>query len=166
MAFNYNSLLFWNDWPVRRQQVFFTALLGGWIVLLFLIWFGLWAATDSAHEHRQDLQRKYEQILPLAEEALRMGTTLGALVELGPMPAAQQIVRELKLEQNLTSIRPTQLGGGVEGVQILMESLDLPQMIDLLDQLEKRGGFSVLSFVLNHRMDDPQYADVQLVLTR
>lgn len=165
-ALNLEQLSFWQEWPVARQRTFFRALLWAWIGLLALIWILLAGATRRNASETESLAQRQAQIKPMLDELLRLKDQKGALAGLGPMPAAQQIIRELGLEPKLSSIRPTQVGGGGEGVQLMLESFNLPDLIKLLENLGSRGGLKIISFTLNHRVDAPKLADLQLVLGR
>ncbi len=162
---NIDSIFFWQEWTVTRQKTFFWALLSAWVGLLALIWAILAASTAASSREAVTFSTKHQQIKPMVDQILRLKTQKGALAGLGPMPAAQQIIREMGLEGKLSSIRPTQTGGS-ESVQLLLEGFNLPELTSLLGNLGTRGGLKITSFSLNHRMDAPKLADLQMVLAR
>lgn len=163
---NLDTLFFWQEWTLSRQKTFFRAVLLAWMGLLVLAWMMLAGSTTARSREAAALAAKHQQIKPMIDEILRLRAQKGALAGLGPMAAAQQIIREMGLEAKLSSLRPTQVGGGGEGVQLLLESFNLPELTKLLDNLQVRGGLKTVSFSLNHRMDAPKLADLQMVLAR
>lgn len=161
-----DTLFIWQEWPPARQKAFFQALLAAWMGLLALIWILLAGATAARSREAAALAAKHQQIKPMVDEILRLKAQKGALAGLGPMPAAQQVIREMGLEAKLASIRPTQVAGGGDGVQLLLEGFNLPEMIKLLENLGERGGLKIISFSLSHRLDSAKLADLQMVLGR
>ena len=161
-----DDFFFWQDWPFRRHRRYYqtVALLwlcfwGGLFVCLLLGTVGLEKATSR-------LKRSVEQVRPVSEEIQSLEAQIGQLASLSPLAATQQVARELSLDGKLASIRPKPLGGGQEGVQVLYESLDLGEFLNLLDYHVNRGGMKILSCNVLHRMDNPRRIDLQLVLTR
>jgi type II secretory pathway component PulM len=160
------ELYIWQSWPVNRRKRYFQlaalAVAGVWVVL-FLIFSGMTAGAKS------DLtveRAKYERVSPLVQKVLVLQSQAGQLATLSPLAAVQQAGRDLGLEDRLVSIKPTQLMGGQEGVQLMFESLNLRELVDLLHTLNVKGRLKVLSCMLNHRLDDPELADIRLVLVR
>lgn len=160
------ELYIWRLWPVNKRKRYFQlaalAVAGIWAVV-FLIFSGITAGAKS------DLvaqQAKYERVSPLVQKILALESQAGDLATLSPLAAVQQAGRDLGLEDRLVSIKPTQLVGGQEGVQLMFESLNLQELMDLLHTLNVKGRLKVLSCMLNHRLDNPQLADIRLVLVR
>ena len=160
------DLYFWQNWPVGRRRQYFR--------LSMLIWLGLWCLlfvlttylTDGARKSVSAAQSRYERIVPLIAEIKTLEARKSDLTDMTPLAAAQQVSRDLKLEKKLASIRPTQLTGNQEGVQLLFERLDLDEFLSLLDTLQEKGRLKIVSSLINHRMDQPDRADLQLVLAR
>ena len=123
-------------------------------------------SAKSASSELESLAARQLQVKPMIDEILRLKAQKGALAGLAPMPATQQVIRELGLEPKLSSIRPTQIGGGGDGVQVMLERFNLPETVKLLESLDTRGGLKIISFSLSHRLDAPKLADLQLVLGR
>ena len=121
---------------------------------------------DGAASRTRAQEAQFDKITPLVQDYLERQTVMGPLAGLSPLAAAQQITRELKLEDTLAAVRPMQITGGQEGVQMLFQALDHRQLLALLDSLTDRGGLKILSCNLNHRLDKPDFADLQLVLAR
>ncbi len=151
--------------PARRKRVLALGVLL-WAVVLLLGWLALSEAPGLARERIKATGREMERTAGLVGQVMHMEAQLAALSGLAPLAAAQQVVRDLGMEKRLTAIRPTQLGGGVEGVQMIFESLDLPQIINLLKQMRSRGGLSTVSATLSRRLDARDRADMQLVVVR
>lgn len=138
------------------------------VALVFLAAFMILSGLISDADDRiGKLAQRHNQIIPLVREIKALQSTAGqSLRPMEPLAASQQISRDLRLEANLASVRPVNLVGEKEGVQVFFESLDLDQLVDLLISLESRGGLQVYSYSLSRRMDKPQLADLQMVLTR
>ena len=151
--------------PARRRRVLALAVLA-WAVVLGLAWLTLTETAERSRQHITDVGKEMDRVVGLVGQVMHLEAQLAALSGLAPLAAAQQVVRDQGLESKLTAIRPTQLGGGVEGVQMVFESLDLPQIINLLKQLRARGGLSTISSTVSRRLDTRDHADVQLVVVR
>lgn len=151
--------------PARRKRVLALGVLL-WAVVLLLGWLALSEAPALARERIAATGREMERTAGLVGQVMHIEAQLAALSGLAPLAAAQQVVRDLGMEKRLTAIRPTQLGGGMEGVQMIFESLDLPQIINLLKQMRSRGGLSTVSATLSRRLDARDRADMQLVVVR
>ncbi len=161
-----DELFFWQNWPVSRRKQYFR--------LMMLVWRGVWGLafvmttylTDGAKSALGSAQQRYEKIVPLIQEIKSLEARQSSLTDMTPLAAAQQVSRDLKLESKLASIRPTQLTGNQEGVQLLYERLNLDEFLSLLDTLQDKGRLKIISTVLNHRGDQANLADLQLVLAR
>ncbi len=151
--------------PARRRRVLALGVLG-WAVILLMGWLALTEAAVHSRQGIAEMGKEMDRAVGLVGQVMHLEAQLAALSGLAPLAAAQQVVRDQGLEGKLTAIRPTQLGGGVEGVQMIFESLDLPQLIELLKQLRARGGLSTVSSTLSRRLDTRDRADLQLVVVR
>lgn len=150
----------------RRGLIYPAAALGALLLFagVFSVISGITADTEKTI---QDLSKRRERIIPMVEELRSLQQQGGSsLRPMEPLAAAQQIARDLKIEANLASIRPMNMVGDQEAVQVFFESLNLDQLMGLLISLESRAGLQVFSFNLNRRMDDPKLANLQMVLTR
>ncbi|CCO23262.1 type II secretion system protein GspM [Maridesulfovibrio hydrothermalis] len=157
----------WQDWPVEKQKMFFAALVAAWALVLFMIWSGLNESQSKAVRIMLSSKQKYSKTVPLVEELKAGETSRGALVDREPMTAAQQVIRDLGLDLRLTSLRPLQAGANSDqGVQVILESLNMPELVALLRDFSVRGGLKVTNFNISHRLDSPELADVQIILTR
>jgi type II secretory pathway component PulM len=161
-----SDFFLWQDLTGKQRRRLF--LFAFWFLILALLgtWAMLYLKTERSQRRIDTLAQRYAQAAPLVEQALELQARKGALAGMGPMPAAQQVIREMGLDSRLASIRPTQLGGGAEGVQLIMESLNLPELLTLMDNLDHRAGLGVLNFSLSRRLDNKDLADLQLVLSR
>jgi len=153
--------------PHHRRKLLYPGMALG-VALFFLALFSsLSGMSASARQKLDTLSERRERILPLVDE-LRARQDQGgkSLRPMEPLAAAQQISRDLGMEANLASIRPMNMVGGKEGVQVFFESINLDQLTGLLVSLEARAGLTVFSVNLNRRMDNPKLANLQMVLTR
>ncbi|SDK54796.1 Type II secretion system (T2SS), protein M [Maridesulfovibrio ferrireducens] len=157
----------WQDWPAEKQKLFFAALVAALAFVLFLIWSGLHESQLSAGRTTLQSKLQYSKTVPLVEQLKAGEASRGALIDREPMTAAQQVARDLGLDNRLTSIRPLQAGSSSgEGVQVVLEALNLPEVVSLMRDFNVRGGLKVTSFTINHRLDSPDLADVQIILVR
>lgn len=157
----------WQDWPAEKQKLFFAALVAGWALLFFVIWSGFNESQSKAERIMLSSKQKYAKVVPLVEELKSGESSRGALVDREPMTAAQQVIRDLGLDSRLSSLRPLQAGANTsEGVQVILESLNLPELVALLRDFNVRGALKVTNFNINHRLDSPELADVQIILVR
>lgn len=157
----------WQDWPADKQKLFFASLVAGWALILFMIWSGLNDSQSRAERIVLSSKQQYAKVVPLVEQLKAGESSRGALVDREPMAAAQQVIRDLGLDTRLTSLRPLQGDGSSgQGVQVLLESLNLPELVALLRDFKVRGALKVNNFNVNHRLDAPELADVQIILVR
>jgi hypothetical protein len=128
------------------------------------------ALSGMTAEARKDADRlagRLAKVAPLVEELETLqGAEDESLAPMEPLAAAQQISRDLGLAAKLSSVRPINVTGERTGVQVYYESLNLDQLVELLRTLKSRGGLKIVSFALNRRMDDPELANLQMVLGR
>ncbi|MBI9112660.1 type II secretion system protein GspM [Maridesulfovibrio ferrireducens] len=157
----------WQDWPAEKQKLFFAALVAALAFVFFMIWSGLHESQLSAGRIVLQSKLQYSKTVPLVEQLKAGEASRGALIDREPMTAAQQVARDLGLDNRLTSIRPLQAGSSSgEGVQVVLEALNLPEVVSLMRDFNVRGGLKVTSFTINHRLDSPDLADVQIILVR
>lgn len=161
-----DRFFFWQDWPADRQKFFFAGCVIAWGLALFMIWSGFYESQERSQSISVRSQQKYLQVQPLVEQLKAGEAARGALVEREPMAAAQQVIRDLGLDSRLTSVRPVQSGAGAGGVQVIFEALNLPEIVYLLRDFKVRGALNVSSISINHRLDSPELADVQITLSR
>ncbi|NJB68647.1 hypothetical protein GGQ74_002320 [Desulfobaculum xiamenense] len=142
------------------------AALGLWAVLLACVWLVLTQASGSARERIADVDKRYARAAPLVREVAYMKAQRAEFESMEPLAAARKVTRDLTLDAHLAAIRPTPAANGSDGIQMVFESLNLPQTLDLLKNLRDRVGLQVVSCSLNKRMDNPALADMQLILVR
>lgn len=160
------DLLFWREFSPPRQKTFFQLVGLGALLVFFLVWLWLWMATTEAQDRLRSAREQERKVSPLIAEVTALEARQVGLSNLGPLAAAQQVARDQGLDKKLSSIRPAQLGGNQEGVQVYFEGLNLPEMLGLLSNLKHRAGLRVVSCQVNRRMDVADLADVQMALTR
>ncbi|WP_045210747.1 hypothetical protein [Desulfonatronovibrio magnus] len=144
-------------------------LMGLSFLLPLLIWSWIDSASQSSQERKEQVVYQYNRALPLTaglEAQLSGDRSTDRYRNVSPFAAVQQAVRDINLEPNLTSVRPASTPGGREGVRILVENLNLPQMISLFDSFQNQAGLELVSGNINKRVDNPQRVDITLLLTR
>jgi len=161
-----DDLYFWQDWPLPTRKRFFISAMLGWAAVLFLIWLTLFAATRHGKAELKQAKHELTRAKPLVEQVVNLQAQRGALSGMTPMAAAQQVSRDMNLDDRLASVRPIQIDQGREGVQLFFEGLNLKELVGLLNDLRTRGGLKVISCNISHRIDVASLADLQLVLTR
>lgn len=161
------ALGFWRNWPPGTQRraalafVFMVVLTGG------LAWAGLHAATKRTAQEADHALERHLRVAGMAQEIrlLESGRTEG-LAGTPILIAVRQVSRDIGLEEKLTSVRPALQSAGRDGVQLYYERLDLPELIGLLEALQRSAGLKTSTLTLNRRLDNPGRADLQLVLFR
>ncbi len=136
------------------------------VILPVFAW--LWinaASSENLRETAQVIQR-YERALPLAARITQARPDMNETAGLSPLAAAQQVARDMGIEDNLTSIRPSRALQGREGVQVHIENLNLPQLLHLFESLKNQAQLQIISGNLNKKMDNPEQMDLSLVLAR
>lgn len=157
----------WQDWPAEKQKLFFAALVAVWALVLFMVWSGFHEAQSRDTRIALASKEKYGRTVPLVERLKAGEASRGALVDREPMAAAQQVIRDLGLDSRLSSLRPLQAGiNSSQGVQVILESINLPELVGMLRDFNVRGGLKVTNFNISHRLDAPELADVQIILSR
>ena len=124
---------FWQDWSAHRQKIFFAALLVAWGVALFMAWSGFSESQSRAARAAKQSKQKYNKTILLANQLRDGESSRGALVDREPITAAQQVARDLGLDGRMTYLRPVQSeANSGSGVQIVLESLNLPEVVALM----------------------------------
>lgn len=160
------ELFFWREFSPPRQRAFFQLVGLGSLLVFFLVWLWLWMGAADAQDRLRTVREQDRKVSPLIQEVMALEARQVGLSNLGPLAAAQQVARDQGLDKKLSSIRPAQLGGSQDGVQVYFEGLNLPEMLGLLSNLKHRAGLRVVSCQVNRRMDAADLADVQMALTR
>ncbi len=160
-------LLAWQTRPVaeKKRIIMFVILLAALIPMFTWSWIS--SSTDRTMEEAQQIIDRYERALPLAVEVMAGNTIQNDTGSgISPLAAAQQITRQMGLEDRMTSIRPSRALQGRDGVQIYMENLNLMELLQLFENLKNQAGLQIVSGNLNKRLDNPQLVDLSLVLAR
>lgn len=161
-------LAFWRDWPLERQRGALYLLLILTVLTTTTAWFWLYAATQRAAEREAAAMEQHQRVSTLVAEIL--GRERGAGPEeqanLPILIVARQISRDIGLEEKLISVRPALQTTGRDGVQLYYEQLTLPDLLALLEALNRDSGLQVSTVTFNRRMDNPSLADLQMVLFR
>jgi amino acid permease len=74
--------------------------------------------------------------------------------------------RSLKLEQNMTSLKPKPTNIGSEGISVRIEQLTLNDIVEILTQLDKYNNLNIEVFNLTKRFDNPKRADIYLEINK
>ena len=153
--------------PHSRRKYAYPLMAAAVVVLFVAVYAALSNMAESREQKLEDLAARYDKVVPLVAELRALQAQGGgSLRPMEPLAAVQEVSRELKIERNLASVRPMNLVGEKEAVQVFFESINLDQLVGLLEALESMAGLQVFSFNLSRRMDDPDLANLQMVLTR
>lgn len=159
------SVAFWRDWSPgvqKRAAQAFVVLVGA---AACLIWFGLFSATQRAADQANQAMERHQRADALVREIRQLERTQGDSLSGAPiLVAARQVSRDMGLEEKLTSVRPALQSSGRDGVHLYFERLNLPELIGLLETMQREAGLKTSTLNLNRRLDDPGQADLQLVL--
>lgn len=137
-----------------------------WAVVAACVWVYLKDMNTTAERRIDALQAKIAEVKPLVRETVLLESQRKDLAELSTLAAARQVTRELKLDGKLAAIRPGTVGGDREGVQMIFEGLNHPETVNLMKNLENRGGLKIISAGLTRRPDNSNLADFQMLLLR
>ncbi len=144
---------------IRMLMVFLAALLP------LVTWSWINSSATQVRQDTEQVMSRYERALPLATEVQAAASAhTEKMTGISALAATQQIAREMGIEDRLTSIRPSRALQGREGVQIYLEDLNLPEILQLFDRIEHQAGLQIVTANLNKRPDNPKRADLMLVL--
>lgn len=158
------------SWQARSaidlNRVGFLAIALGIILPLF-IWNWISAVTQNTREQTEEVRLRYERALPLAHQVMA-GNLIshGEAASMSALASVQLIARQAGLEEKLTSIRPARTAQGREGVQIFMESLNLPELLLVIQGFRNQANLEIISGSLNRRMDNPGVMDLNFTMSR
>ncbi|TVQ97923.1 MAG: hypothetical protein EA399_11905 [Desulfovibrionales bacterium] len=167
VRFRLQAVTFWHDWPPGRQRAALCLLLALTALGVVTIWLWLLTATLRAAEREAAAMERHHQVSELATEI--RGLERAAVPEQTNLPillATRQISRDIGLEEKLISVRPALQAAGRDGVQLYFERLTLPDLLSLLEALQRDGGLHTSTLTFNRRLDNPSLADIQVVLHR
>ncbi|MFO7728736.1 MAG: type II secretion system protein GspM [Desulfonatronovibrio sp.] len=161
-----SGLIAWQARSAHEQKRIAAFLLVLAIVLPLSVWFWINSASRQNLLEKDQIVQQYKKALPLATQVLSAEPDQTDFSGLSPLAAVQQIAREIGLEKNMTSIRPTSPLQGRQGVQIHLENLNLPQLLHLFASLKSQTELQLISGNLNKRADNPARTDLSVILSR
>lgn len=152
--------------PAERKRIaMFVLLLAA--VAPMVIWMGITSAADSAREDTERIISRYERALPLAKQIQaehaqpeRVSTERSALA------AAQEVIRDIDLEDRLASVSPSRSLSERDEVEMYLQGLNLPEILHLFESLNNRAGLELMRCNLNRNQNDPERMDLSLSLAR
>ncbi|MDY6820244.1 MAG: hypothetical protein SVN78_01305 [Deferribacterota bacterium] len=112
--------------------------------------------TKKTVTNANELYQRYK--LQTNERSLQVGGGLLSFI--------QSFSRSLKLENNITSLRPNPTSTGNEGVSVRIEELTLYDIVEILTKLEKYSNLKIEVFNLAKRFDNPKKVDIYLEITK
>ncbi len=161
-----DTLTRWQTRSATEQMRIAIFLLFASVLLPLLIWSWINASVRENQSETEQVIQRYERALPLAEVIIQGLADVNEAASLSPLAAAQQITRDMGIEDRLASIRPARAAQGRDGVQLHMESLNLPELLYFFASIRNQAGLQIVSGNLTKRLDNPSLIDLTLVLTR
>ncbi len=160
-------LLAWQARSVAEKRRIAAFLLLGAVMLPAFCWSWINASASETREETLQVKARFERALPLAQEVAEYQQEQDrSMPDLSALATAQQIARDMHLEDKLSSIRPSRAVSDRDGVQLYLENLNLAELLQLFRNLQQQAGFEVVSANLNRRLDHERRMDVNLVLVR
>jgi type II secretory pathway component PulM len=157
---------FWSDWPeTSRRQLFRLAPMGT-ALLCLSVFVGLRLFAGTMVQQIEESKAQYARVLPLVEDIRSLRAQQGSLAHLDPDKAVWNIIDDLVIEQNLTSIHPVDLAEGGTGVQVTFTGLPLNQLAKFLLALRDQASLQTRDCALTRNPDDPRLCDAHFVLAR
>ena len=140
------------------------------VISIFLIFY--WSHLFFKYKienMKTTIASKKEQILK-ANEAYQQLLTNSKKQRLqvtgGLLSFMQSFGRALKIEQNMTSLKPKPTSTGSEGISVRIEQLTLHDIIEVLSQLDKYSNLKIEVLNLTKRFDNPMRADIYLEIDK
>lgn len=166
MSKKVSALISWQARSAHEQKRIASFLIMLAVLLPLSLWFWINSAIQQNIAEKDQIISRYEKAVPLAEQIQTAIPDQNNLEQLSPLAAAQQVARDMGIEEKLTSIRPTRALQGRPSVQIHIQDLDLPQLLHFFANLETQAGLQLISGNLNKRAENPARMDLSLVLAR
>lgn len=163
---NREDFFFWRNWPVKRRKRYFQLLALVWVLVWVMAFASVAALRESAERAELEAKARHLRVAPLVAEAKALKEQGGELSNLSPMAVVQQIGRDMGLGDRVASVRPAQLPGGRQGVQVLYQALDMVEFVDVLTAISGEARLQIVAMTMNHRLDQPDRADLQLTVGR
>lgn len=140
------------------------------IVGIFLIFYWTHLFFKLRIEHiKADIVTTKEQIVKANEiyqQFLKNKKKQQLQVTGGLLSFMQIFGRSLKLEQNITSLKPNPTNIGTESISVRIEQLTLNDIVEILSQLDKYNNLNIEVFNLTKRFDNPMRADIYMEISK
>lgn len=157
---------FWSAWPDASQQRFFKVIIRGTILVSLGMVIGLRLYTGALDEAITQSKEQYARVVPLVEDVRALRAQQGNLAHLDVKDALWTIIEDLEIEQELTSIRPTQTNEEEAGMQVTFTGLSLTELTDFLHSVRERASLQTPECAITRNPSDPRLADLHCVLAR
>jgi type II secretory pathway component PulM len=158
---------YWLDIPPERRKRILAYALAAWVILLVFIFYSLQDRMEQTRQQITQTEQRLDKVLSLAEKVDANAAQSADLANMDPMPAVQEVTRDMQIGSKLASVQPVEQGqAGSSGVQVIYQQLNLPELVNLLHNLRTRGGLNIITCNLSKRMDDSKLADLQMLLSK
>lgn len=161
-----NSLYFWEKWPETSQQRFQKVVLFGAMLLTLALLVGFKLFAGTVEQQIAEAKEQYGRVVPIVEEVRALRAKRGDLAHLSVEEAVWTIIDDLLMEEQLYSLRATEVDKLTTGVQVTFHGLSLTRLTDFLGDIRDRASLQTPNFTLSRNPDDPRLADVHLILAR
>lgn len=162
----HSSLYFWEKWPHASQERFHRIVLFGAMVATLSLIVGFKLFAGSLEERISDAKERYAQVVPIVEEVMALRAERGDLAHLSVDKAVWHIVDDLSMEEQLYSLRTTEIDKLTQGVQVTFEGLSLTKLTEFLRTIRDRASLQTPDCTLSRNSDDPRLADAHFILAR
>lgn len=149
--------------PSERRTVAIGGVVLGLILIFQLLSWGLGSIRELERDQARLIERS-ARIANLIERYREASRELKANVDTTQISYAERLAERLDITSALQGVRPTSYGN-FEAYEIRLERLYATQVQDIIESL-KRDGAQVLSMQLEKRFDNPDQANLILILSR
>lgn len=161
----HNRTYFWSHWPMTSQHRFFKIVLVGIMLGTASMVVGLKLFTGAVDQRIEESKEQYGRVVPIVEDIKTLRAQMGNLAHLSVEEAVWSIIDDLRMEEDLTSIRSSAVDD-LDGIQVTFEGLSLSKLTSFMHALREKAALQTPKCTLTRNPDDPRLADAHFVLAR
>jgi len=146
----------------NKETLLYFIIAAGAVFLLFY-WTHLFfqSKIEGMKNETETVQEKVieaEQLLRL----MRSGSTKESRLDSGLLSFVQNTGKSLNIENKIISVKPKSSSQFNEAVTLKIENLDLKEILNIIQQIDKYSNLIVTSLSLDKRYDNPGLANMAL----
>ncbi|TYB32656.1 MAG: hypothetical protein FXF49_10395 [Flexistipes sinusarabici] len=146
----------------NRETLLYFIIAGGAVFLLFY-WTHLFfqSKIESMKNETETVQEKVieaEQLLKL----IRSGGSRESRLDSGLLTFVQNMGKSLNIENKIISVKPKSSSQFNEAVTLKIENLNLNEILNIIQQIDKYSNLIVTSLSLDKRYDNPGMANMAI----